>query len=193
MSKIDYMIWDFTKKCNLNCVYCYTEAKWKFDPNELTVKQIKEEVIPQFSEVSLRGLCLAGGEPLLHPNFKELIQYVRGLKKDLTLVILTNCDEESKLQILEELEEDHPFDHIISSSDLGIAKPNPDVYRTILERLEVKPKQVLYFDDSVDNVYAAEDIGIQAYVYRSLPEFIIRVKDASQITPEIILKTFRKD
>ncbi|NHI93852.1 MAG: radical SAM protein [Candidatus Lokiarchaeota archaeon] len=59
------MIWDFTKKCNLNCVYCYTEAKWKFDPNELTVQQIKEEVIPQFGEVKLRGLCLAGGEPLL--------------------------------------------------------------------------------------------------------------------------------
>ena len=71
------MIWDFTKKCNQNCVYCYTEAKWTFDPNELTVKQIKEEVIPQFSEVKLRGLCLAGGEPLL--RYKDIIEIGKDL------------------------------------------------------------------------------------------------------------------
>ena len=72
MSNIDYIIWDFTKKCNLNCTYCYTEASGKSDPTELTVKQIKEEVIPQFAEVQLRGLCLAGGEPLL--RFEDILE-----------------------------------------------------------------------------------------------------------------------
>lgn len=71
------MIWDFTKKCNLNCIYCYTEANWKSDPSELTVLQIKEEVLPQFEEVKLRGLCLAGGEPLL--RFEDLV----GIGKEL--------------------------------------------------------------------------------------------------------------
>ena len=71
------MIWDFTRKCNLNCIYCYTEAKGKSDPNELTVKQIKEEVLPQFREVKLRGLCLAGGEPLL--RFEDIL----GIGKEL--------------------------------------------------------------------------------------------------------------
>jgi putative hydrolase of the HAD superfamily len=108
----------------------------------------------------------------------DLVQYVRGLKDDLTLVILTNCDKESKAQILEELGDDHPFDHVISSSDLGIAKPNPDVYRTVLEEIGVKPGQTMYFDDSVANVSGAKELGIQAYLFRGLPEFIVRIRDA---------------
>ncbi len=77
VSKIDYIIWDFTQKCNLNCIYCYIDAKSNPDPKELTVKQMKEEVIPQFAEVKLRGLCLAGGEPLL--RFDDIL----GIGKDL--------------------------------------------------------------------------------------------------------------
>jgi len=65
LPSLDYIIWDFTRKCNLNCIYCYTEATRRAAPNELSLEQIREEVLPQFSEVKLRGLCLAGGEPLL--------------------------------------------------------------------------------------------------------------------------------
>ena len=77
MKNLDYIIWDFTKKCNLNCIYCYTKSKSEFDPKELTVKQMRENVIPQFKEVNLRGLCLAGGEPLL--RYEDILEIGKNL------------------------------------------------------------------------------------------------------------------
>lgn len=77
MSNIDYIIWDFTQKCNLNCIYCYTDAGGKPSPQELQVSQIKHEIIPQFADVKLRGLCLAGGEPLL--RFEDILAIGKNL------------------------------------------------------------------------------------------------------------------
>ncbi|MFX1294892.1 MAG: radical SAM protein [Promethearchaeota archaeon] len=110
MSNINYIIWDFTKRCNLNCIYCYTKAQWMSDPNELTIKQIKEEVLPQFAEVKLRGLCLAGGEPLL--RFEEIMKIGKelvdgGLKEFLLAtngILLTKKRLKALLNLFEDLD-----------------------------------------------------------------------------------------
>ncbi|MBD3185978.1 radical SAM protein [Candidatus Bathyarchaeota archaeon] len=74
------ILWDFTNKCNLRCVYCYNddtskqvlpleEIEYGVTPPsqqpDLTVAQIRDRVIPQFEEMRVRTLCLSGGEPLV--------------------------------------------------------------------------------------------------------------------------------
>ncbi|MHA1793095.1 MAG: radical SAM protein [Promethearchaeota archaeon] len=81
------IIWDFTKKCNLRCVYCYNDdtaggktlplEKVKFGETppsfqpDLTTEQIRNRLIPQFKEMKLRSLCLSGGEPFT--RWKDII------------------------------------------------------------------------------------------------------------------------
>lgn len=81
------VLWDFTNKCNLRCVYCYNDdTSQQILPLEeiehgvtppsqqpdLTVAQIRDRVIPQFEEMRVRTLCLSGGEPLV--RWKDILE-----------------------------------------------------------------------------------------------------------------------
>src|SRR5215467_9100385 len=39
------------------------------------------------------------------------------------------------------------FDHIIESAKIGLRKPDPRIYRTMVESLKVDPKKCVYLDD----------------------------------------------
>src|SRR2546425_3967167 len=57
------------------------------------------------------------------------------------------------------------FDHTFYSCDLGLAKPDPAYFRTILGTLDLPASSVLFIDDNVANVAAASSVGLRAEVY----------------------------
>jgi putative hydrolase of the HAD superfamily len=55
------------------------------------------------------------------------------------------------------------FDPIIFSSDVRYKKPNPKIYRLALDRMQLKPKEVLFIGDTPENdIIAPQEIGMQA-------------------------------
>ena len=52
------------------------------------------------------------------------------------------------------------FDGILVSGDEGIKKPDPAIYKLLLDRYQINSKQAVFIDDSLRNVVAAEKIGI---------------------------------
>jgi putative hydrolase of the HAD superfamily len=52
------------------------------------------------------------------------------------------------------------FDHIFNTARLGVAKPDPAVYRTVVERLGVPAERVVFTDDTPDWAHAATDVGL---------------------------------
>lgn len=98
----------------------------------------------------------------------DLIEFVREIKDRFKVVILTNCDKDSKIQILDELGDDHPFDHVLSSSDFGIAKPDPEIFTRLLDRIGVNAEQCVFFDDALANTEGAIHVGMRGYVYQDL-------------------------
>ena len=51
----------------------------------------------------------------------------------------------------------------IFSAELGKAKPDPEGYRRLAERLEVAPEEIIYFDDDEPLVMGARAAGLSAY------------------------------
>ncbi len=61
--------------CNHSCIDCHSEVLRQFNPIFLELKKFKE-IINEISELGVEGVEISGGgEPLLHPNFIELIEY----------------------------------------------------------------------------------------------------------------------
>ena len=58
------------------------------------------------------------------------------------------------------------FDASIFSCDIGICKPEAEIYRQCLLALGVHPSEVLFFDDREPNVRAAEALGLHAILFR---------------------------
>ncbi|MHA1905192.1 MAG: HAD family hydrolase [Candidatus Thorarchaeota archaeon] len=106
----------------------------------------------------------------------ELINFVTSIKEDFVTAILTNCDIESKIQILEEIGPNHPFDHIVSSSDLGAIKPDEDAFFGLFQVIGVRADECIFFDDSPRNIDAALKIGMEAFLYRGLEHLKSTIK-----------------
>jgi len=51
------------------------------------------------------------------------------------------------------------FDGIVVSGEEGVAKPDPRVFRVLLERFALRPERCVYVDDAPVNVRAAEQLG----------------------------------
>lgn len=59
----------------------------------------------------------------------------------------------------------HPFDHVTFSYELGAVKPQPEIYRDAIGKLNIAPEDTLFLDDRLDNVEGARAVGLRAEVY----------------------------
>jgi putative hydrolase of the HAD superfamily len=67
------------------------------------------------------------------------------------------------------------FDHIIESAKIGLRKPDPQIYRMMVEALAVDPKRCIYLDDLGINLKPAREMGMTT----------IKVRDAGQALNEL--------
>ena len=54
------------------------------------------------------------------------------------------------------------------SWETGFIKPNKEAYLFILREWKLKPEEVVYFDDSAENVAVAESLGIRAEQWKGI-------------------------
>jgi putative hydrolase of the HAD superfamily len=52
------------------------------------------------------------------------------------------------------------FDHVIESAKIGLRKPDPKIYRMMVEALGVEPKRCIYLDDLGINLKPAREMGM---------------------------------
>ncbi len=52
--------------------------------------------------------------------------------------------------------------HLLASHHLGLHKPDPTIYRRLEQQLGYGPEQILFFDDTPDNVAGARAVGWDA-------------------------------
>jgi epoxide hydrolase-like predicted phosphatase len=74
--------------------------------------------------------------------------------------------------LLEEL-----FDATVISADVGLHKPQPEIYRLAAERLEIPPERCVFVDDLRENCQGAEAVGMTAVLHRDAPATIARLAE----------------
>ncbi len=67
------------------------------------------------------------------------------------------------------------FDHVIESAKIGLRKPDPRIYRMMVDALGVKPAACVYLDDLGVNLKPAREMGMTT----------IKVTDAAQAIAEL--------
>ena len=67
------------------------------------------------------------------------------------------------------------FDHVIESAKIGLRKPDPRIYRMMVEALDVDPQNCVYLDDLGINLKPARELGMTT----------IKVVDADQAIAEL--------
>lgn len=65
------------------------------------------------------------------------------------------------------------FDGIVVSGEEGVIKPDPRIFRILLERYRIVPEEAVFIDDNPANAAAAAALGIHGIHFRS-PELLRR-------------------
>jgi MoaA/NifB/PqqE/SkfB family radical SAM enzyme len=71
-----YVAWQITNECNLACLHCIEESgPGKAFPDEMTDEQTFG-VLRQIIDQDVPYLSFSGGEPMVHPRFFDMVEYV---------------------------------------------------------------------------------------------------------------------
>jgi putative hydrolase of the HAD superfamily len=71
------------------------------------------------------------------------------------------------------------FDHIIESAKIGLRKPDPRIYRMMIDALGVDPKRCVYLDDLGVNLKPAREMGMTTIKVVSGPQAIAELEAAA--------------
>ena len=112
----------------------------------------------------------------------EVIDLMRELKRQgYPLYGLSNWSREKFDTVKDTLPFLPLLDDYIISGDVGVTKPHESIYRLLLERIGKPAGECLFIDDSQENVFAAQELGIKTILYRS-PEQLKRDLESNGIT-----------
>ncbi|MBN2001219.1 HAD family phosphatase [candidate division KSB1 bacterium] len=62
------------------------------------------------------------------------------------------------------------FQHCFLSYRIGFVKPNKEIYLHVIDKLNIKPQNIHFFDDKPANVDGARAVGISAYCVNGVDE-----------------------
>ena len=71
------------------------------------------------------------------------------------------------------------FDHVIESAKTGLRKPDPRIYRMMVEALGVDPTNCVYLDDIGVNLKPAREMGMTTIKVVSAPQAIAELEQAT--------------
>lgn len=57
------------------------------------------------------------------------------------------------------------FDQVFTSGELGVLKPDAQIFRALIAGLDVAPSDVVFIDNRRDNIAGAAELGITGHVY----------------------------
>jgi len=81
--------------------------------------------------------------------------------------ILSNMGDSVHQNIEREFDWLSRFDVLVWSYQLGIAKPDPAIYRHVLKELGTEPEETIFIDDKKVNVAAALALGMKGVLFTS--------------------------
>lgn len=113
---------------------------------------------------------------LMYDNFTGFLKkfdytddWLDSLKaKGYKIYILSNFSRRSFEECPDELDYVSKADGAVISCYVKMIKPEPGIYRHILDTYDIDPKEAVFIDDNPDNIAAAEKFGITGILFTGL-------------------------
>lgn len=107
---------------------------------------------------------------------KALLDVIEAAKPNYKIGVISNAGKDALTQHFTDKPIEQYFDAVTLSSELGVIKPDPAIYKHAARALGVEPEECLFADDLQKNVDGAQAVGMQALLYTNLPRYIADAK-----------------
>lgn len=157
----------------------YTQASQSGVFDDFETGKITEEEFINYLLNSMSNSCTsadvihAWNSMLLNWN-KRKLDLILELRKNYRVFLLSNTNSIHKKAFLSSLENqlginslDQYFETIYLSHEIGLRKPNKDVFEYVLNKENLNADKTLFLDDSIQHIEGAKSIGIQTQLIDS--------------------------
>lgn len=116
-----------------------------------------------------------------HNIDERMVNIIKKLReKGIKCYLATNQEKYRTQYMKNHMRFEELFDHVFSSADIGHKKPEGEFYEFILNKVKnehnIYPHEIMFFDDSQDNVTEARKLDIDAHFYKNFEDFENLVK-----------------
>ena len=101
----------------------------------------------------------------------EIFHLAKQLKKNGYVIALLSNTEIPAMNFFNEQNYDL-FDYKVFSCIEGFAKPKPELYRILLDKMKISGQQTLFIDDKIENIRTANELQINTIHYKNYNDLI---------------------
>lgn len=155
----------------------YREIRHPLDAGTWNYQQyfarLRDELKVELEDANVAEFLQADWESWSHAD-SEMVSWLSVLREivaqeqNLELALLSNIPTE----LLSRLRQTHSwiekFPRAYFSCELGLAKPDSAIYQAVATDLGVDFSDILFFDDTYENIVAAQNLGMQTYHFTGI-------------------------
>ncbi|MEZ4180298.1 MAG: HAD-IA family hydrolase [Candidatus Doudnabacteria bacterium] len=99
----------------------------------------------------------------------QMVDLIKALKTNYKVGLLSN-NNHTGAKIIKQQGLNEIFDVSLISAEIGFQKPSPEAFDILFQRLEVKPEETIFIDDSTSSLLLADQIGYIPILYKNLEQ-----------------------
>lgn len=136
-----------------------SRAVQAFERGEIEAEEFGARFVDEWGLRISRDEFLARFETWPRGPYDGALEMLVHLRRDYTTACLTNCNALHWRRLQPLLAQ---LDHAFSSHLMGLVKPDPAIFRRVVDALGCDAADICFFDDSARNVDAARAAGMSA-------------------------------
>jgi len=153
-----------------------------YDPALDLCSQVDESLDPEvIRQRQLARVCEILQDVSILPGVLEFIK--KAGQSGIRMAVASSSPRDWVMAHLSRLDLVRYFDFILTSEDVEMVKPQPDLFLLALSKLNISPAEAVVFEDSPNGITAARTAGI--YVI-AVPNDITRLMDTSHANLEVL-------
>lgn len=154
-----------------------SKAFYNYQLGAIGTKEFVESVIGEF-ELSVSIVRFIREFRLIPKDFfPGAPELLRSLGRKYTTACFSNTNEVHWNKLCGVNNLDKKFKRCFASHIIHMAKPDKEAFLYVINQLKVLPHEIVFFDDREENIDAALEIGIDAYLTKDFEQVQSRVKE----------------
>lgn len=106
---------------------------------------------------------------------RQILNFLRSLRGTHITGLISNAWSDLRDYMTREKMID-AFDHIIISSEVGVAKPEATIFQIALEKAGVSPNEAVFVDDFYVNIEGCEKVGMKGIHFKDAESTLTQLK-----------------
>jgi epoxide hydrolase-like predicted phosphatase len=160
---LNYLVFESPEGTRAQLGELSVEALWKYVRDELG---LTSNIYPDLRE------RFFGGDILDY----QIVDFIRSLRPGYITAVLSNAWDDLREVLNNQWKIADAFDKIIISGEEGVKKPDRRIYEIALDQVGVKPEEVLFVDDFVENIQGARALGITGIQFQNPGQAVGEIK-----------------